>query len=77
VANPDGTFTFTDTLTGIDLRVYTSHSDTLVKDAGFFSIVDTFDSQENFVSEQVIEHGQHPFAGDQTVFCDAITSAIG
>jgi hypothetical protein len=77
VANPDGTFTFTDTLTGIDLRVYTSHSDTLVKDAGFFSIVDTFDSQGNFVSEQVIEHGQHPFAGDQTVFCDAITSAIG
>ena len=77
VANPDGTFTFTDTLTGIDLRVYTSHSDTLVKDAGFLSIVDTFDSQGNFVSEQVIEHGQHPFAGDQTVFCDAIASAIG
>ena len=77
VANPDGTMTFTDTLTGIDLRVYTSHSHTLVKDAGFLSIVDTFDSQGNFVSEQVIEHGQHPFAGDQTVLCAAITSAIG
>ena len=77
VANPDGTFTFTDTLTGIDLRVYTSHSDTLVKDAGFFSIVDTLDSQGNLLSEQVIEHGPHPFAGDQTVMCDAIASAIG
>ena len=77
VANPDGTFTFTDTLTGIDMRVYTSHSDTLVKDAGFLSIVDTLDSQGNLLSQQVIEHGQHPFAGDQTVFCDAIASAIG
>jgi hypothetical protein len=77
VANPDGTFTFTDTLTGIDMRVYASHSDTLVKDAGFLSIIDTVDSQGNLLSEQVIEHGQHPFAGDQTVFCDAIAAAIG
>ena len=58
VANPDGTFTYRH-LTGIDMRVYTSHSDTLVKDAGFLSIVDTFDSQGNF-QRAGIEHGQHP-----------------
>ncbi|HEX5348149.1 MAG TPA: hypothetical protein VFW64_13770 [Pseudonocardiaceae bacterium] len=77
VVNPDGTFTFTDTLTGVPLRIYTAHSDTLVKDVGFLSFLTTFDSQGNFLSQQVIEHGQHPFAGDQTVFCDAIASAIG
>jgi streptogramin lyase len=77
VVHPDGTLTFTDTLTGIDQRVYTTHSDTLVKDAGFLSIVTTTDSQGNFLSQQVIEHGQHPFAGDFTVFCNAITAAIG
>jgi hypothetical protein len=77
VVNPDGTVTFTDTLTGMDTRIYTSHSNTLVKDAGFLSFVDTFDSQGNFLSEQVIEHGQHPFGGDSTVMCDAIASAIG
>ena len=79
VVNPDdGTITFTtDTLTGVPLRIYTAHSNTLVKDVGYLSFVDTFDSQGNFLSQQVIEHGQHPFAGDQTVCCDAIASAIG
>jgi hypothetical protein len=77
VANPDGTFTFTDTLTGIDTRIYTSASDTLVKDAGLLSYVVTVDSQGNFLSVQVIEHGQHPLGGDSTVMCDAIASAIG
>ena len=77
VVNPDGTITFTDTLTGMPMRIYTSHSSTLVKDVGFLSTVDTVDAQGNLLSEQVIEHGPHPFAGDQTVFCDAIASAIG
>jgi hypothetical protein len=73
VANPDGTFTMTDTLTGMPVRIYTSHSNTLVKDVGFLSFVDTFDSEGNFLSEQVIEHGPHP---GEFPFCDAITSAI-
>jgi hypothetical protein len=77
VVNRDGTITATDTLTGMDVRVYTDHSSTLVKDAGFLSMVATFDSEGNFLSEQVIEHGPHQFAGDFTVFCDAIASAIG
>jgi hypothetical protein len=76
VVNPNGTITFTDTLTGM-LRIYTSHSSTLVKDAGFLSMVHTVDSQGNLLSEQVTEHGPHPFAGDQTVMCDAIAAAIG
>jgi hypothetical protein len=77
VVNPDGSITFTDTLTGMPLRVYTSHSDTLLKDVGLLSFVDVVDAQGNLLSEQVIVHGPHPFAGDFTVFCDAIASAIG
>lgn len=77
VVNPDGTITSTDTLTGMPVRVYTSHSNTLVKDVGYLSFVDTFDAQGNVLSERVIEHGRHPFGGDFTVFCDAIASAIG
>jgi hypothetical protein len=77
VVNPDGTLTFTDTLTGMPMRVYTSHSSILVKDVGFLSRVVTFDAQGNFLSEQVIVHGRAPFGGDQAVFCDAIASAIG
>ena len=77
VVNPDGTLTFTDTLTGMPVRIYSSHSDVLVKDVGYLSIVDTVDPEGNLLSEQVIEHGPHPFAGDFTVYCNAIASAIG
>jgi hypothetical protein len=77
VVNPDGTITFTDTLTGTDLRIYTSHSSVLLKDSGYLSILDTFDAQGNFLSEQLIENGPHAFAGDFTAYCNAITSAIG
>jgi hypothetical protein len=77
VVNPDGTTTFTDTLAGMPVRIYTSHSDVLVKDVGYLSIVDTVDSQGDLLSEQVIEHGPHPFAGDFTVYCNAIAFAIG
>jgi hypothetical protein len=77
VRNPDGTITSTDTLTGMDLRVYTSHSTTVVKDAGFLSTVVTVDARGNLLDEVVTVHGPHPFAGDFTVMCDAIASAIG
>ena len=77
VVNPDGTITFTDTLTGMPIRIYTSHSNTLVKDVGYLSMVTTVDSQGNFLSEQVTQHGPHPFAGDFTVLCNAIAAAIG
>ena len=60
-----------------DTRIYTSDSNTLVKDAGLLSFAMTVDSRGNFLSVQVIEHGQHPFGGDSTVMCDAIASAIG
>jgi hypothetical protein len=77
VVNPDGTVTFTDTLTGMPVRVYTTHSNTLVKDVGYLSLVSTFDAEGDLVSEQVVAHGPHPFAGDFDVFCAAIASAIG
>jgi len=77
VPNSDGTSTFTDTLTGIDQRVYTSHSNTLLKDSVFLSIVDTVDAQGNLLNEQVIIHGPHQFAGNFAAYCDAIGTAIG
>ena len=76
VVNPDGTITFTDTLTGRDLRVYTSHN-VLLRDAGFLAIVDTVDSEGNFLRQELITHGPHQFAGDFAALCDAITAAIG
>jgi hypothetical protein len=77
ILNPDGTITYTDTLTGIDQRVYTAHSNTLLKDSGFLSIVQTIDAQGNLLHERVIMHGPHQFAGDFTAYCDAIATAIG
>jgi hypothetical protein len=77
VVNPDGTITFTDTLTGMPIRIYASHSETLVKDVGYLSILTTVDADGNFLSQQLIEHGPHPFAGDMTVYCSAILAAIG
>jgi hypothetical protein len=77
IPNADGTVTFTDTLTGMDQRVYTSHSNTLLKDSGFLSIVDTVDAQGNLLHERVVTHGPHQFAGDFAAYCDAIATAIG
>ena len=77
VVNPDGTITFTDTLTGRDLRIYTSHSSIWLQDVGYLAIVDTVDAQGNFLSEQLIAHGPHQFAGDHSAYCNAITAAIG
>ena len=76
VVNPDGTITFTDTLTGMPIRIYTSHSESC-EGRGYLSVVTTVDAEGNFLSEQVIEHGPHPFAGDFTVNCNAIAAAIG
>jgi hypothetical protein len=77
VLNPNGTFTQSDTLTGIDVRIYTSHSSVLMKDDGLSSITGTWDSQGNLLSVQMIEHGPHQFGGDTTAECDAIASAVG
>ena len=75
VVNPDGAITFTDTLTGMFARVYTSHSSILFKAVGFLNIVATFDAQGDLLSQQVIEHG--PAGSDPAAFCGAIASAIG
>jgi hypothetical protein len=76
VVNADGTITVTDTLTGSPERVYTSHSDVLVKDVGFVSLVDTVDARASLLSEQVIVHGGHQASGEDAGFCAAISSAL-
>lgn len=78
VANGDGTFTATDTLTGSPIRIYTSHSNVLAKDVGLVSIVDTVDADGTLISEQVVVHGVHQVSGpDDPAYCAAITAAIG
>jgi hypothetical protein len=77
VENPDGTTTVTDVLTGRDIRIYTSHDSVLLKDVGYLAIVDTVDADGNLVSQELVTHGPHQFAGDFDVYCDAITAAIG
>jgi hypothetical protein len=77
VDNPDGTITFTDTLTGMPVRIYTSHSSTLVKDVGYLAILTTVDADGNFLSQELVARGPHPFAGDFEVYCNAILAAIG
>jgi hypothetical protein len=76
VVNPDGTITFTDVLTGRDIRIYTSHSNVLLQDVGYLSIVTTTDADGDVISEQITTHGPHAFAGDFTAYCNAITAAI-
>lgn len=77
IVNRNGTITQSDTLTGIDVRIYTSHSNVLLKDDGFSSIVGTFDAQGDLLSVQMTVHGPHQFEGDFTGLCDAIASAVG
>lgn len=77
VDNADGTTTFTDVLTGRDIRIYTSHNSVLVKDVGYLAIVETVDPEGNLLSHELITHGPHQFAGDFDVYCEAITAAIG
>jgi len=76
VVNADGTITVTDTLTGSPERVYTSHSNVLVKDVGFISLIDTISAHGKLLDEQVIVHGVHQASGEDAVFCAAIASAI-
>jgi hypothetical protein len=77
VVNRDGTITFTDVLTGRDIRVYTSHSDVLLRDVGYLAIVTVTNADKQVLSVQVTTHGPHGFAGDFDAYCNAITAAIG
>lgn len=76
VLNPDGTITTTDILTGSPERVYSAHSDVLVRDVGLVSILDTFDSSGDLIGATVTVHGVHQVSGPDAAFCAAITSAI-
>jgi hypothetical protein len=78
IVNPDGTMTATDTFAGMTGRVYTDHSDVLVKDVGFLSAVATLDSAGNLLNVQVIMHPGFQFFGpDDPAYCAAIAAAIG
>ena len=77
VVNRDGTITFSDTLTGRDIRVYTSHSDVLLQDVGYLSMVTLISADGAVLSDRIITHAPHGFAGDFKAYCNAITAAIG
>jgi hypothetical protein len=73
VDNGDGTFTQVLTFDGMNARIYTDHSNVLMRVAGFVSIAFTVDGDDNQIDEVVVTHGQY----DDRDSCEVIVSAIG
>jgi hypothetical protein len=72
-------FTELDTNIGAPEVIKTPHGGVLTRDAGYIQFLNTFDSDGNLVSGQVvIDRGPHPEAEqDFELFCNVATSALG
>src|SRR5712691_9032876 len=72
-------FTELDTNIGLPEQIKTAQGSVLSRDAGYIQFENTFDSDGNFVSGQiVIDRGPHPEAEqDFALFCNVVTSALG
>jgi hypothetical protein len=73
VDNGDGTFTQVITFDGMNARIYTDHSNVLMRVAGFVSITVTVDADDNVIDHVLVTHGQY----DDRDSCEVIASAIG
>jgi hypothetical protein len=76
---PTGAHTELDTNKGLPEQIKTAQGTVLTRDAGYIQFLNTFDSNGNFVSGQiVIDRGPHPEAEqDFALFCNVATSALG
>ena len=76
---PTGAHTELDTNIGLPELIRTAHGSVLTRDAGYIQFLNTFDSNGEFVSGQiVIDRGPHPEAEqDFELFCNVATSALG
>jgi hypothetical protein len=77
-SSADG-FTELDTNIGLPELIKTAQGSVLTRDAGYIQFENTFDSDGNFVSGQiVIDRGPHPEAEqDFALFCSVVPSALG
>jgi hypothetical protein len=72
-------YTELDTSKGLPEQIKTAQGSVLTRDAGYIQFLDTFDSNGDFVSGQiVIDRGPHPEAEqDFALFCSVATKALG
>jgi hypothetical protein len=73
VGNGDGTFTQVITFDGMNARIYTDHSNVLMRVVGFVSVAVTVDADDNVIDHVLVTHGQY----DDRDSCDVIVRAIG
>ena len=76
---PTGAHTELDTFIGLPEQIKTPQGSVLTRDAGYIQFLNTFDSNGNLVSSQiVIDRGPHPEAEQNfALFCNVATSALG
>jgi hypothetical protein len=75
----DGAHTELDTNIGLPELIKTPNGGVLTRDAGYIQFLNTFDSNGDFVSgEIVIDRGPHPEAEqDFNLFCTVVPAALG
>src|SRR5262245_20413832 len=73
VDNGDGTFTQVITFNGMNARIYTDHSNVLLRVVGLVSVTVTVDADDNEIDHVLVTHGQY----EDRDSCEAIVAAIG
>ncbi len=76
--NGDGTITFVSTFKGLPQKLKLPHGRTLSRDAGYVTIVQTYDEATGDLVSQSIspDHGPHPSLADPDLFCDLVVTAL-
>ena len=76
--NGDGTITFVSTFKGMPQKLKIPNGPTLSRDAGYITLIQTFDEATGELISQVISpnRGPHPSLADPDLFCDVIVPAL-
>ena len=76
--NGDGTITFVSTFKGLAQKLSIANGPTLSRDAGYVTIIQTYDEATGDLISQVLSplHGPHPSLADPNLFCDVLVPAL-
>jgi hypothetical protein len=76
--NGDGTITFVSTFKGMPQKLKIPNGPTLSRDAGYVTLVETFDDATGDLISRLISpnRGPHPSLADPDLFCDVIVPAL-
>lgn len=76
--NGDGTITFVSTFKGLPQKLSIANGPTLTRDAGYVTIIQTYDESTGDLISQVLspDNGPHPSLADPNLFCDVILPAL-